>query len=310
MRTPEHVGKARAGTWRAGTRRGDSQRAAREVARDAGRAQKAGMSEPTAPEPAASPARRKKHWALGCGGALAIVALILTGAFVAMDAPRPHGVSPEEGEVLADSMLRALGREGWERTGAIRWTFGPTGARHLWDRERNWARVRWDDVEVQVDLDAPSRGVATRGGQRLGGSEARDVVREGWSRWVNDSFWLAAPFKARDRGTTRSVVRIEGRDALLVEYASGGVTPGDAYLWLLDEDGTPRAWRMWVSVLPIGGLQASWEGWITLPTGARIATRHVLGPFTMQMTDVEGAETLADLEPGEDPFAALLLSSE
>ena len=262
------------------------------------------MIDAPTPTPAARP-RVKKHWALGCGGALAIVALILTGAFVVLDEPRPRGVSPEEGEVLTDAMWSALGGAGWERTGAIRWTFGPSGARHLWDRERNWARVRWDDVEVQVALDEPSRGVVTRGGRPLSGDEAREIVREGWARWVNDSFWLAAPFKARDRGTTRSVVRLEGDDALLVEYASGGVTPGDAYLWLLAEDGTPRAWRMWVSVLPLGGLETSWEGWVTLPTGARIATRHALGPFTMEMADVEGAATLAELEPGEDPFASL-----
>ncbi|UJR79656.1 hypothetical protein [Sandaracinus amylolyticus] len=254
--------------------------------------------------------RRKRHWALGCGGAIAIVALVLTGAFIALDRPRPHGVAGDEAELLADSMLGALRSDAWERTGAIRWTFGPSGTRHLWDRERDWARVRAGDLEVLVDLDDPSRGIATRGGVRLAGSEARRAIRDGWAQWINDSFWLIAPYKARDRGTTRSIVRVEGRSALLVEYASGGVTPGDAYLWLLDDDGTPRAWRMWVSVLPVGGVETSWEGWITLPTGARVATRHEAGPFTLELSDVAGAAHLSELEPGPDPFAALAAEIE
>lgn len=264
------------------------------------------MTDDATTKAAAAPrASRGRRVALGCGGAIAIVLLALTLAFVVMSEPRPSGTPGQEAEALADHVESALRRDAWERTGAIRWTFGPTGARHLWDRERDWARVQWDDVEVLVDLDDPRRGVAWRAGHRIEGSEGPLRIREGWERWVNDSFWLIAPYKLRDPGTTRSIVGVDGRDALLISYASGGATPGDAYLWLLDEDGTPRAWRMWVSVLPVGGLEASWEGWITLPTGARVATRHALGPLEMEMRDVEAAAHLADLEPGDDPFTAL-----
>jgi hypothetical protein len=98
----------------------------------------------------------------------------------------------------------------------------------------------------------------------------------------------------------------DGTRGLLVSYASGGVTPGDAYLWIVGDDGLPRAWKMWVTVIPIGGVQASWERWITLSTGARVATRHAMGPITLELTDVEGASTLGELEPGDDPFAALV----
>jgi len=126
-----------------------------------------------------------------------------------------------------------------------------------------------------------------------------------WRRWINDSFWLNPVVKAFDEGVARSVARVDGRDALLLQYRSGGVTPGDRYLWLLDENGLPRAWRMWVSIIPIGGLEASWEGWTRLSTGALVATRHQMGPKRMEIRDVAGAETLSALVSGADPFAAL-----
>jgi hypothetical protein len=64
-------------------------------------------------------------------------------------------------------------------------------------------------------------------------------------------------------------------------------------------------------VIPVGGVSTTWEGWQTLSTGARIATRHV-GPFglTMQLEDVEGAATLEELVGEPDPFAPLFASDE
>lgn len=239
--------------------------------------------------------------AIGCVSILA--ALFVSGAiaFFVSDAPRPRGEQGAAAEALADRIEQAVGADAWERTGAIGFTFARTGNRHLWDRRRHFARTRWGDLEAQVALDDPLRGVAFRGSTRLRGEEARETIRRGWELFINDSFWLAAPFKVRDPGTSRAIV---GED-LLVSYASGGVTPGDAYLWSLAEDGTPRAWRMWVSVLPIGGLEVRWEEWIALPTGARIARRRVIGPVTLEMSDLVAGATLEQIEPGPDPFAPL-----
>ena len=58
-------------------------------------------------------------------------------------------------------------------------------------------------------------------------------------------------------------------------------------------------------VLPIPGLEASWEGWITLPTGARVATRHRVAGFTLSFTDIAAAESLEALVGPQDPFQAL-----
>ena len=64
---------------------------------------------------------------------------------------------------------------------------------------------------------------------------------------------------------------------------------------------------MWVQVLPIGGVQFSWEDWQTLKTGARVATRH-RGPlgFTIELTHIRAESSLAALYPDGDPFAPLV----
>lgn len=237
---------------------------------------------------------------------LALVGVLLITR-TALDAPRPLATPGPDGDALARKMEAAVGREAWERTGAVAWTFGGRNE-HLWDRARGLARVRFGEDEVLVDL-GKQAGRAFQGGEELHGRRAGRLVEKAYAAWINDSFWLNPAVKAFDQGVSRSVVTLTGEDAgkdgLLVSYESGGLTPGDAYLWILEPDGTPSAWRMWVSVIPVGGARASWEDWITLSTGARVATTHRMGPVTLRLTDVAGAATLAELVPGQDPFASL-----
>jgi hypothetical protein len=103
----------------------------------------------------------------------------------------------------------------------------------------------------------------------------------------NDSFWLVAPYKVFDQGTTRQLVALEGgRDALLVTYSSGGTTPGDSYLWILGDDGLPASYKMWVKIIPIGGLEATWANWQRMESGIMLPTSHQVGPLTLEMGEV------------------------
>jgi len=250
-------------------------------------------------------ATSKRSWlkwiALSVG---ALCLLAVAGCFV-LSKPRPTGTEGETAEALARKMLSAVNHDAWLSTGAVRWTFAGKHD-HLWDRERDFARVRWGEYEVYVDLNTKT-GVALRNGQRLPPGKSQKLVTSAWKRWVNDSFWLNPVSKCYDPGTTRGLVTTKsGRAALLVTYSKGGVTPGDAYLWYLDENGLPKQWRMWVSLLPIGGVKASWEAWQTLATGARVATMHRTPLFDLKLTDVAGATSLPELEPGRDPFDILI----
>ena len=255
---------------------------------------------------------RLKKIAKWVGGILAVLIVVVVGAGFYAHEPRPDtGTTGEAADALARKVQGAVGQSAWEATGAVRFDFGGRN-RHLWDRRRGLAYVTWGDLpsrggasdagttEVWLRLGDRS-GVAKVHGERVDGAEADELLESAWKRHINDTFWLY-PFRTFfDEGVTRSVV--DGK--LLIEYASGGATPGDAYLWHLDDAGRPTRWEMWVSIIPVGGIGATWSGWERSATGVSFATEHTLGPMTLALEGIETAETAAELAGGADPFAVL-----
>ena len=235
---------------------------------------------------------------------IALLFLAVAGGF-AINEPLPDYTTGPEADSLATDMLSAVGYEQWLKTNALTFTFA--GRHHyLWDKTRNFARVEWGSNKVLIDL-SKQTGVATQEGEPLRGEELEKAVQKAWSMWCNDSFWFCAPYKCFDPGTLRGLVKAEdGSSQLLVKYTSGGVTPGDAYLWILDENMRPTGWKMWTSIIPVGGVYSSWENWTNLKTGALIAQTHSTSSFTLEITDVQGAKDLNSLGFSVDPFAELL----
>lgn len=218
--------------------------------------------------------------------------------------PRPAGISGPAADSLARKMEAAVHKEAWDSTAVVQWTFA--GVHHfLWDKERNYCRITWKENEVLLNLNDLS-GRAWSDGTELGGAEAGDMVQQGWSYFANDSFWLNACVKVFDPGTERRIVPLEtGGEGLMVTYTKGGVTPGDSYLWILDENGLPQRWKMWVSILPVGGVETSWESWTQLATGAKIATIRQSPLYTLEITNLKGAASLEAFGLFEDPFEKL-----
>jgi hypothetical protein len=248
---------------------------------------------------------RKRRWprvlAILVGVLLLALGLV---AVAAHHAPTVTTPGPDA-EALAHEMVQAVGGDAWARTGAVAWRM--FGHAYLWDRPRGLARVEWGGTRVLLDVNKQAGRVYVDGKELAEGPQHDKLIKRAYAFFINDMFWLNPVVKAFDDGTSRARGEVDGKRALLVSYASGGLTPGDRYLWILDGNARPERWRLWVSVLPISGAEATWEGWTQLATGAWVATQHrILGLDVVQVKDARAAATLAELAPGPDPFAALL----
>ncbi len=238
-------------------------------------------------------------------GVVAFVIVAIAIALIAVNESKPTGTSGPEADALARSMVAWTQPDAWARTGAVQWSFGGRND-HLWDRARGLAQVRWGGNDVRFRTSNRDALVYVDGVETKG-EAAQRLVESAYAKWINDAFWLN-PFEGVfDASTERAIVTSEsGGPQLLVTYGSGGVTPGDSYLWAIGSSGQPTAWKMWVSIIPIGGMEVTWDEWITLSTGAKISTLH-RGPVELRISNVKGAATLDALLDGQpDPFASLI----
>jgi hypothetical protein len=233
--------------------------------------------------------------------------LIPLVAVLIINEPRPELVPSKEADQLAEKMLAAVDKPAWDTTHWVQWTFAGRNS-FVWDRERNLVQVKWGEDQMALIDPSKRTGRAFVAGQAVEGPKQEKMVQNALSFFYNDSFWFLAPTKVFDPGTQRGLVELpdgEGQ-GLLVSYSSGGVTPGDAYLWILDENGLPKAYRMWVNILPVGGLKSSWEDWKTLPTGAKYAASHILfGTYNAEVSNVNSSEDWASLGLEKDPFDSM-----
>ncbi len=215
---------------------------------------------------------------------LSLILLLFIG-FLVVDEKLPEGEWSPEADLMAEQMMAALNKDAWDNTDGVSWTF--KGIHHYdWDRENNVVGVKWDDYEVALQPAMKSGIVAN--GQDYTGPEIKELIDTSWDFFNNDSFWLYAPYKVFDPGTERSIVTLkDGRKGLKVTYTSGGSTPGDSYVWILGDDYKPVAVKMWVSIIPLGGIEFTWENYTYLSTGVMIAQDHWLyGLVNIDLTDI------------------------
>jgi len=236
---------------------------------------------------------------------LYIIGFLFLAAFIAwlvMNEKEPVGTPSPEADQMAQRMMASVDKVAWDSTRWLEWDFA-RGHHYIWDKSRNYVHVSWDMNDVYLDTKSVT-GKAYSGGEPAANSDK--LIQDAWSLFCNDSYWLNPVVKAFDPGTERSIVDLDGQKGLKVQYTSGGVTPGDSYVWFLDENNRPNAWKMWVKIIPIGGIHNSWEGWQELPTGAWVATTHTFFGSKMEMiSNVKAGMTMEDMGLDGDPFQVL-----
>jgi len=221
-------------------------------------------------------------------GFLILVAMLGFGVlYYLYNEPLPTGESGPEADALAYRMLEALDYKNFNRTKIMEWSFRGEHT-YKWDRKKAIVTVAWNDNIVHLDLITPKSSIATVNEVPVSYKKTQDLIEEAHHNFNNDSFWLIAPYKVFDRGTERYLVDLEdGSEALLVTYTQGGDTPGDSYLWIIEPSGIPKSFRLWTKIIPIGGLEATWEGWVETESGALLPTLHKLGPLSISMGEVK-----------------------
>ena len=239
------------------------------------------------------------------GVLLLIVILLAVGTGIAFHEKEPAGKNPSEADNLARAMMAAVDKPAWDSTRWVQWTFR-SGNTYVWDKERHYVLVSKNNQEVRFNAHTMSGNVSISG-QAAEGKKIPKLIQKAWSAFCNDSFWLNPVVKAFDDGTKRTMVTLkDGREGIKVTFGSGGVTPGDSYVWILGADNLPVAWKMWVSIIPVGGIETTWDKWSTLPTGARIATHHsAFGRNVEMISNLNAGLTYTDLGYETDPFAGM-----
>ncbi|MFK7899947.1 MAG: hypothetical protein AB8B61_04230 [Cyclobacteriaceae bacterium] len=217
---------------------------------------------------------------------LAGLVLLAIFFFVRTNEPLPKGEKGTRADALATKLLQAVNAEAYDTTRYLEWHF--RGIHHYqWDKKLHEVRLNWDNNAVTLYPNSPERNQVYQGGKELYEEKKKELIDKATDFFNNDSFWLVAPYKVFDEGVERRLVVHEGREALLVTYTGGGSTPGDSYLWILDSTGLPERFKMWVSIIPIDGVEGTWEGWKTTESGAILSSKHKLFGLTLDMGEIK-----------------------
>lgn len=220
---------------------------------------------------------------------LSIIGILLVGFLalkVMFNEEIPQGKTGEQANELALKMLEAIHHQEYLATQEIQWKFRGVN-RYQWKLQQDVVEVYWKDYHVTLYTTTPEKSLAFKDGQELKGKNKEDAIAYATSNFNNDSFWLIAPFKIFDEGTKRQLIEEEGTQKLLVTYTSGGSTPGDSYLWEIDENYRPIGMKMWVRILPFKGVEAKWKDWQITDAGFLLPSKRTFFGFSIPISEVK-----------------------
>ena len=207
--------------------------------------------------------------------------LIIVGAtfYFVTNKELPTGTNPKKADELAIKMLNALEHEAFENTEILEWTF--RGNHHYkWLKQEGIVHVSWGSNKVILYTKNPENSEVFIDDVKI---DSPELIEKAQGYFNNDSFWIVAPYKVFDAGTERSIVSENGKELLMVTYTSGGSTPGDSYLWEIDENGFPENFKMWVNILPIGGISATWNNLKPTKSGMYLPETHTLSLLNLEI---------------------------
>jgi hypothetical protein len=214
--------------------------------------------------------------------ALVVISLGLVLVIQWFSKPLPESITGPEADGLARDVQEALNITSYKALNEIQFSF--RDHHYLWNKAEERVLVSWEDYQVDLILSETENSKILQGGKE---SNRIDLIDKAKAYFYNDSYWLVAPFKFFDPGVVRSLVETNnGSKALLITHTSGGVTPGDSYLWYFDENLIPTHFELWVSIIPVKGVSATWLSWVS-KQDVLFSTFHKLGPLEITIGDLK-----------------------
>lgn len=209
---------------------------------------------------------------------LVFAAFLFLGIYLKYNSELPTGTTGTKAEELATKISTQIGLENYKQTHYLSWQV--RNFTYQWNKKNEQVIVKWDNNHVVYhtknseasDIISPINTSA---------KEKNKLINTAKDRFNNDSFWLVAPFKLFDPNVERKFIEATDTEnaSLLVTYNGGGTTPGDSYQWFVDENYRPTHFKMWVQIIPIGGLPASWEDWKNTETGFQLSHKKQILNF-------------------------------
>ncbi len=216
---------------------------------------------------------------------LALLVITIATLYFSLSKTLPKGISGEEADNFALKIQEAVKHDLYLNTDVIQWSFR-NKHHYVWNKQQGTVKVQWDDHTAHLNLSNPDQSYLEN--KNIKEEDNQKLIATALAYFNNDSFWIVAPHKLFDKGVTRQLVTLEDNTkGLLVTYSSGGTTPGDSYLWKVDKNYLPKSYQMWVSILPIGGIEATWDGWTTTESGAYLSQKHELLGFGIPISNLK-----------------------
>jgi hypothetical protein len=183
-------------------------------------------------------------------------------------------------DAIGKELIAALGGEkAWEKARQLRFDFvvdrdGKAVARfsHVWDRYTGDYRVSGTDksgAPFVVYFNVNSKdGQALVNGKPAEGEAREGLLKTAYGRFINDSYWLLAPWKIFDPGVHRAY---DGEkpcpeggtcDVLKLSFDAVGLTPKDVYwLWVTRDGRRMVAWQYVLNGAQEEPTTALWKDW-------------------------------------------------
>lgn len=243
------------------------------------------------------PRRKKSRFGLWIFVFVFAAPLGLAGYYYYERDSEPESLPGPNAEADWNRLATYANLDAWRDTAVVRFTVN--GEReYVWDRRREFVRLRWADTIVWMRLRGRT-GYARVSGEEVPAFDNRGLVEQAYRFWARDSLLVNPVAKMARSSVTHEAVG-PGRLKIILEMR------GKTFLWSVRPDGKPQSFRFWADDDWLSsGLEWKIADWDALRTGAKIPTRYETFGRTFEITGIAGATSIEELFPDVDPFTRL-----